>query len=191
MSFRAGQTFLFPLGENLREHLWVIATEPNDEGLFAIASFTSLKGAKDQTVILRAAEHPFLKWDTCVSYALADISNSERYKKPIHGGGGIGFLLFCWCGGRFVLYPPDRSFYKTTTAPRPLVTHFFLFFFMPSPFLPFFTVPDHPTAPTPPHDHPPRLLPTIPTCPRCSPETDSHPGYTAVPSEPTDAPFGS
>jgi hypothetical protein len=46
--------------------------------LFAIASFTSLKGAKDQTVILRKAEHPFLKWDTCISYAQAEIISTEK-----------------------------------------------------------------------------------------------------------------
>ena len=78
MPFHAGQTFLFPLNEgNQREHLWVIATEPNSAGLFAVVSFTSLKGAKDQTVILRKTEHPFLRWDTCVAYALAEIVNAD------------------------------------------------------------------------------------------------------------------
>lgn len=77
--FHAGQTFLYPLGENAgTAHLWVIATEPNDEGLFAFVSLTSLKGAKDQTVILRKGEHPFLKWDTCVAYALAEISDVDK-----------------------------------------------------------------------------------------------------------------
>jgi hypothetical protein len=78
-AFRAGQTFLFPLNdENQREHLWIIATEPDSNALFAIASFTSLKGAKDQTVILRKAEHPFLKWDTCISYAQAESMSTEK-----------------------------------------------------------------------------------------------------------------
>jgi hypothetical protein len=76
--FHAGQTFLFPLNENnLTQHLWVIATEPNSEGLFAVVSFTSLKGAKDQTVILRKTDHPFLRWDTCIAYALADIVSAD------------------------------------------------------------------------------------------------------------------
>ena len=56
----------------------MIATEPNDAGLFAFVSFTSLKGAKDQTVILRKGDHPFLKWDTCIAYAMAEISHVDK-----------------------------------------------------------------------------------------------------------------
>jgi hypothetical protein len=79
VTFHAGQTFLYPLNdETLCEHLWVIATEPNDDGQFAIASFTTLRGAKDQTVIFQRDEHPFLKWDTCVIYALAEISTVDK-----------------------------------------------------------------------------------------------------------------
>jgi hypothetical protein len=76
--FHAGQTFLYPLSdENKREHLWIIATEPNNDKAFATVSFTSLRGAKDQTVTLLRAEHPFLKWDTCMSYALAEIVTED------------------------------------------------------------------------------------------------------------------
>ena len=87
MAFHAGQTFLFPLDdENQREHLWIIATEPNNDALFAIASFTSLRGAKDQTVIFRKAEHPFLKWDTCISYAQAEIMSVEKLQAHLQCG---------------------------------------------------------------------------------------------------------
>jgi hypothetical protein len=87
VSFRAGQTFLFPLNDNTRPaHLWIIATEPNPEGMFAVASFTSLRGAKDQTVVVRPAEHPFVKWDTCISYALAEVSNVDRLQEQLNCG---------------------------------------------------------------------------------------------------------
>jgi hypothetical protein len=76
--FRAGQAFLYPLNDDARiEHLWIIATEPDADGRFATASLTSLKDAKDQTVILRKNEHPFIKWDTCVLYSLAEITSVE------------------------------------------------------------------------------------------------------------------
>jgi hypothetical protein len=85
--FHAGQTFLFPLNdENQCEHLWIIATEPNGEGLFAIASFTSLRGAKDQTVIFHKAEHPFLKRDTCISYAQAETMSVEQLQAHLQCG---------------------------------------------------------------------------------------------------------
>jgi hypothetical protein len=72
--------------ENRIAHLWVVATEPNDEGQFATVSFTSLKGAKDQTVVLRRAEHPFIKWDTCVLYALAEITTTDRLQAHLDSG---------------------------------------------------------------------------------------------------------
>lgn len=84
MEFYAGQTFLYPLSDNApTAHLWVIATEPNRDGLFAFVIFTSLKGSKDQTVILRKNDHPFLKWDTCIDYALAEISHVEKLQEMI------------------------------------------------------------------------------------------------------------
>jgi hypothetical protein len=76
LTFKAGQTFLSPIAADQTAHLWVIATAPNESGQFAIVNLTSLRGAKDQTVILRKGEHPFVKWDTCVNYALAEISSS-------------------------------------------------------------------------------------------------------------------
>jgi hypothetical protein len=84
--FRPGQTFLYPLADTKKPHLWIIATAPNEEDLFAVVSLTSLKGAKDQTIVLRAMEHPFLRWDTCVTYALADISNCVTLQTFLDGG---------------------------------------------------------------------------------------------------------
>ena len=53
----------------------MIVTEPGEDGFLATVSVTSLKGAKDQTVILRMAEHPFIKWDSSVSYAHAQVTS--------------------------------------------------------------------------------------------------------------------
>lgn len=54
--------------------------------MFAIVSFSSLRGAKDQTVVLRASEHPFLRWDTCVTYGLADITSREKLQSLMDCG---------------------------------------------------------------------------------------------------------
>jgi hypothetical protein len=85
--FHAGQTYLYPLNDEARrEHLWIIVTEPNADGQFATVSLTSLKGAKDQTVTLLKAEHAFIKWDTCVLYALAEVSTTDRLQSYIESG---------------------------------------------------------------------------------------------------------
>ena len=86
MTFSAGTTFLYPLDSSQSAHLWIVATHPDAEGNFAVVSFTTLKGAKDQTMILRQGEHPFLKWDTCVAYGLADILNETRLDRLIATG---------------------------------------------------------------------------------------------------------
>ena len=46
--------------------------------MFAVVSITSLKGSKDQTVILRSGDHPFIRWDSCVFYQLSDLIDSEK-----------------------------------------------------------------------------------------------------------------
>ena len=86
MSFRAVQTFLYPISEFETYHLWLIATDPNIEGQFAVVSFTSLRGSKDQTVLLRKAEHPFIRWDTCVAYMLADIITEQQLRERLESG---------------------------------------------------------------------------------------------------------
>ena len=84
MPFHAGQSYLFPINiDNQRAHLWAIATEPNQDGAFATVSFTSLKGAKDQTVVFRKDEHPFLKWDTCILYQLAEITDTATLQAKL------------------------------------------------------------------------------------------------------------
>ena len=85
MPFAAGQTYLFPLGSQLC-HLWIIATEPDENGMFATVNFTSLKGANDQTVIIRAGEHRFVKWDTCVQYGLGELTSTERLQEFVDAG---------------------------------------------------------------------------------------------------------
>ncbi len=64
----------------------MIATEPDSDGRFAVVSFTSLKGAKDQTVIIRAGEHPFVRWDTCAAYGLAEITAQRWLEQSLSEG---------------------------------------------------------------------------------------------------------
>ena len=86
-AFHAGQTFHYPLRSPAKAHLWIIATGPSAQaGSFAAVSLTSLRGAKDQTVILRQGEHPFIKWDTCVAYALAEIITVEHLEARLSKG---------------------------------------------------------------------------------------------------------
>jgi hypothetical protein len=54
--------------------------------MFAVVSLTSLRQAQDQTLILRKDEHPFLKHDTCICYALAGITGEEKLQNFLDTG---------------------------------------------------------------------------------------------------------
>ena len=86
MDFASGQTYLFPTSQYQTAHLWVISTNPNPDGLMLVVSLTSLKGSKDQTVILHGGEHPFLKWATCAAYNLADLISCDTLEDHLNKG---------------------------------------------------------------------------------------------------------
>jgi hypothetical protein len=81
----AGHTFLYDL-KDATPHLWIVSSNPDGEGNFLVVSLTSLKGNKDQTVMLHGGEHPFLKWGTCAAYIHADIMTVERLQALISSG---------------------------------------------------------------------------------------------------------
>ncbi len=64
----------------------MIATEPSVEGQFVIVNLTSLRGSKDQTVILLAREYDFIRHDTCVNYALAELADSLKLQAWVDCG---------------------------------------------------------------------------------------------------------
>src|SRR5205823_4779214 len=47
VELRSGRDVLFPLGSDRTPRLWIVATTPGTDGVFAIVSLTSLKGSKD------------------------------------------------------------------------------------------------------------------------------------------------
>ena len=77
---------MFPLQYSQTAHLWVIATEPTVDQLVLVVSLTSLKGSKDQTVILHGGEHPFLKWATCVAYGQSDLVSCDTLDGYLQSG---------------------------------------------------------------------------------------------------------
>jgi hypothetical protein len=83
-----GDTFLMPApGGRLLPHLWIIVTPPQpDTRLCAIVSVTTLRNSKDQTVILRAGDHPFIRHDSTIFYGDAMIVDVHRLEAEITAG---------------------------------------------------------------------------------------------------------
>lgn len=58
-----GDTFLMPApGGPVTPHLWIVVTQPDPQThLCAVVSVTTLRNSKDQTIILRPGDHPFIR----------------------------------------------------------------------------------------------------------------------------------
>ena len=58
MAVQAGDTFLLPLNSNVTPHLWVILTDPDENGEVLGVNLTSHDVFKDTTVTLEAGDIP-------------------------------------------------------------------------------------------------------------------------------------
>ena len=65
-----GDTFLMPApGGRAVPHLWIVVTTRDAAtGECAIVSVTTLRNSKDQTIILRPGDHPFIRHDSTIFY---------------------------------------------------------------------------------------------------------------------------
>ena len=75
-----GDTFLMPApGGVATPHLWIVVTQPDPQThLCAIVSVTTLRNSKDQPVILRRGDHPFIRHDSTIFYGDAMIVDALR-----------------------------------------------------------------------------------------------------------------
>jgi hypothetical protein len=64
-------------------HLWVVVTEPNDDGDIVVVMLTTLRGRSDTTCILEAGAHPWIKHDTVPAYQIAEWQSVERLQRLI------------------------------------------------------------------------------------------------------------
>lgn len=85
---QCGDTFLMPApGGIATPHLWIVITEPDKvSNLCGIVSVTTLRNAKDQTVILRPGDHPFIRHASTIFYGDALIVDAQRLENEIAPG---------------------------------------------------------------------------------------------------------
>jgi len=83
-----GGTFLMPApGGVATPHLWIVITEPDRaSNLCAIVSVTTLRNSKDQTVILRVGDHPFIRHESTIFYGDGMIVDARRLENEIAAG---------------------------------------------------------------------------------------------------------
>ena len=83
-----GDTFLMPApGGVATPHLWIVVTQPDPQThLCVIVSVTTLRNSKDQTIILRPGDHPFIRHDSAIFYGDAMIVDARRLDAEIAAG---------------------------------------------------------------------------------------------------------
>lgn len=68
-------------------HLWIIITEPDPSSkLCGIVSVTTLRNSKDQTIIPRVGDHPFIRHESTIFYGDAMIVDARRLESEILAG---------------------------------------------------------------------------------------------------------
>ena len=84
-----GDTLLIPAPGSSDEtpHLWIIVTEPDP--LCAIVCVSTLRYNKDQTVLLRSGEHPFVNRTTSVLYTYAEIVDADHLRQQVVEGKAV------------------------------------------------------------------------------------------------------
>ncbi len=84
---RAGETVLMSAPGVAVPHLWILITDPSkDTNLGVFVSVTSLRGGKDQTVILRRGDHPYIAKDSVVYFGDARLWDTALIDADIASG---------------------------------------------------------------------------------------------------------
>lgn len=86
-----GDTFLMPApGGPATPHLWIVITQPDATGwLCVIVSVTTLRYGKDQTVVLRPGDHPFIRHDSTVFFGDSRIVDARKLDALIEAGAAM------------------------------------------------------------------------------------------------------
>lgn len=64
-------------------HLWVVMTEPNDDGDIVAVMLATLRDRSDTTCILQAGAHAWIKHDTVPAYQIAEWQSIQRLQRLI------------------------------------------------------------------------------------------------------------
>jgi len=78
---KIGDTFIPALPD---AHLWIVLTEPNEEGKVVIVNLTS--GVFDQSCILEPGDHPFVRHTSTIRYQKAMLCSHEKLEESVRAG---------------------------------------------------------------------------------------------------------
>ena len=79
----AGDTFLIPKSADEIEHLWIVLTEPDSDGMAVCVNVTRRESYSDTTLVLNIGDHPFIRKESVVHYPDASKLDLTRVQKAI------------------------------------------------------------------------------------------------------------
>jgi len=82
----AGDTFKMRKPDDHNPHLWVVVTDPDDDGDVAIVNLTSRKQHSDDTVTLNRGDHTFIERETVIYYQDARRTKASALTNAVRGG---------------------------------------------------------------------------------------------------------
>ncbi len=69
MPLQAGHTYYFPINPKDNPHLWIILTDPDEDGKVIGVNLTTRDNSIDNTLILNVGDHPFVRRPTAVIFS--------------------------------------------------------------------------------------------------------------------------
>ena len=64
-----------------RDHLWVVISLPDKDGIVVVVAFTTWAENKDQSCIVEPGDHPFIKNKTVIAYKYAQVLTMKEQKE--------------------------------------------------------------------------------------------------------------
>ena len=64
-------------------HLYIVLTDPDSAGNQVIANITTREQWKDQSCVLDAGDHPFIRRESVVNYAEASVASEAKISEAV------------------------------------------------------------------------------------------------------------
>jgi len=65
-----GDAFV-PISDVVNEHLWIIITKPDENGMVAMVNVTTKRAFVDESCILQVGDHPYVQHESVIAYQRA------------------------------------------------------------------------------------------------------------------------
>jgi len=118
---RAGNTFYSPTPDNRIPHLWIVLSDPDDDGFAICASVTSAQDDSERTTVCKKGDHPLISHESVIFYV--DAHEIDMIAVDVALGSTIQGVHVSTGGGlRFATVGARASWYGSLTKCKRRIT---------------------------------------------------------------------